>query len=155
MSKSVERGAKGLAVAAAILLGVAGTAWAQAVLGLEETKQCLVEERTLQQQRAGLEERKPSLAREEAEIERLRQRVEEAQSRVFLGAGPDPAARTEYETLRDLQYREYDLHSSRMRDYNADVTVYNEQLAAFNSRCGRGRYSDYNLRLARQQLGWE
>lgn len=132
----------------------AGAAAAQATLSLEETKRCLLDERDLRDQRAGLDARLPALNREADELDRLRQEVDAAQARIFVGASSDPIARAEYEALRDRQYRDYDGYAERMEDYNGDVARYNEDLAAFNARCGGSRYSEYNLRLARQQLGW-
>ena len=149
-------------IGAAAALVIAGTAMltgaavqAQGNLSLEETKQCLVDERDMAAQRQSLDARRPVLAREAEEMARLKQRVEEAQSRVFLGSEIDPAVRTEYEALRDLQYREYDAHAVRMQAFNGDTATYNERLIAYNNRCGGNRYTDYNLRLAKQQLGWE
>jgi cell division protein FtsB len=139
---------------AALLLGVVGApAAAQTTLSLEETKQCLLDERDLQSRRSGLDERLPSLTRQADELERLRREVELLQTQVFTGPAPTPAARAEYEAARDRQYREYDAYLARMKDHNAEVARYNEDLAAFNGRCGGHRYSEYNLRLAREQLG--
>jgi len=124
-----------------------------ATLSLEETKQCLLEERELRRQREELDARLPALTSEAEALERLRQQVEAAQARVFAASTPDPAARAEYEALRDRQYRDYDAYAERTQAYNADVTRYNEALAAYNARCASERYSEYNLRLAREQLG--
>ena len=145
-----------LAASALLLAGAAlapAGAWAQ-TLGLEETRQCLLEERDLDRMRSDLEARRPALQRDEVELEALKRRVEEAQTRVFVGSVADPVARTEYETLRDRQFAEFDRHSARQRAYNEDVTRYNDRLVSFNGRCGGSRYTDYNLREARRMLGW-
>ena len=123
-------------------------------LSLEETRLCLLDERDLDREKGDLEIRRSALLREEQDLSDLKRRVEEAQTRVFVGTVADPVARTEYESLRDRQYVEFERHSARQRDYNEDVRRYNERLVAFNGRCGGNRYSDYNLREARRQLGW-
>ena len=143
--------------ASALLLALAALAAPGAsaqTLSLEETRQCLLDERDLQRMRDDLEARRPALQREEADLEALKRRVEEAQTRVFVGSVADPLARTEYETLRDRQFAEFDRHSARQRDYNEDVTRYNDRLVAFNGRCGGARYTDFNVREARRMLGW-
>lgn len=146
--------------ALALLLGVTAAMPARHAaaqmpnLSLEETRQCLMDERDLDRRKSDLEARRPALAREEADMSALKRRVEELQNRVFIGATPDPMARTEYEGLRDRQYAEFDRHSARQREYNNDVARYNDALTTFNGRCGGSRYTDYNLREARRQLGW-
>ena len=149
----VRTGVCTLALLGLLAIAPAQQALAQ-TLSLEETRQCLLDERELERQKGDLEARRPALQREEADLGALKQRVEEAQNRVFVGSVADPAARTEYEALRDRQYSEFDRHSARQREYNEDVTRYNERLVVFNGRCGGSRYTDYNVREARRMLGW-
>ena len=137
------------------IVGASGIARAQATLSLEETKQCLIDERDIGRQKVSLDERRPVIARHSEDMDRLKRQVEEAQSRVFVGSEPTPGARAEYEALRDKQYSEFDRYSESERRFNSDIAIYNERLAGYNARCSDRRFTDYNLRLARQQLGWQ